>query len=205
VELLRERFAEAIREERLYVIPCSILDLDPGQLPGEPDRPLGLVGNLPYMITTPVVLWALERRRWFRAAAFLMQQEVADRMTAEPGGKTYGSISVWCAYYAEARQLTAVSPKSFWPVPAVNSRLVRFVFRETPPVHLREPRLLERVLSTTFGHRRKMLRSSIGEALGDRALAIRLIEHAEIDPTRRPETLSLAEFAALANTLGDAL
>ena len=205
VGLLRERFADPIKEGRLHLVAGSILDLDLENLPFRPGGPFHLVGNLPYALTTPIVLWALERHRSFRGAALLVQKEVADRITAVPGGKDYGSLTVWIAYHAEVRRLTTVKPGSFWPVPAVQSTLVALTFRRTPPVHVRDPRLLERVLSTTFGHRRKMLRASLGEAIGSRALALRLLEYAEIDPTRRAETLSLEEFAVLANTLGDAL
>jgi 16S rRNA (adenine1518-N6/adenine1519-N6)-dimethyltransferase len=205
VGLLRERFADAIDQGRLHLICGSILELDLAGLPSHPSGPFHLVGNLPYAITTPIVLWTLERSRWFRGAAVLVQKEVADRIDASPGGRTYGSLTVWIAYHAAVQRLTNITPGSFWPVPSVESTLLALTFRRTPSVHVRDPHLLERVLSTTFGHRRKMLRASLGEAIGSRAVAIQLLEHAQIDPTRRPESLSLEEFAVLANTLGDAL
>lgn len=205
VALLRERFAGPIEEDRLHLTSNSLLEVDPVKLPGLPDRQLFLAGNLPYAITTPILLWLLEHREIFRAAAVLVQKEVAERITASPGCKAYGSLTVWIAYHASVRRLTTVGPKSFWPVPEVDSSLLGIDFHKTPPVHLQDPAHLERVLEVTFGQRRKMLRSSLGSALGGRELAIRLLEHAEIEPTRRPETLTLEEFAGIANTLGDAL
>jgi 16S rRNA (adenine1518-N6/adenine1519-N6)-dimethyltransferase len=203
--LLRERFAGPIDEGRLELIPGDLLEVDPRALVLERAAPVFLAGNLPYSITTPILLWAIENRQIFRGAALLVQKEVAERIAAGPGTRAYGSLSVWIAYHASVRRLMTVGPGSFWPVPEVDSSLIALTFHKTPPVHLREPELLERVLRVTFGQRRKMLRTSLGSALGSRELAIRLLEHAEIAPTRRAETLTLEEFAALANTLGDAL
>lgn len=205
LDLLRERFAGPVRDGRLHILHLDLLKLDPGRLPAHPGGPLFLAGNLPYAITTPILLWALEHRRHFSGAAVLVQREVADRLAAGPGSRAYGSITVWLAYHAAIRRLTTVGPRSFWPVPEVDSALIRMAFHRTPPVHIGSPEALERVLAVTFGQRRKMLRSTIGAAIGDPGLAIRLLEHAEIEPERRAETLSLVEFARLANTLGEAL
>ncbi|MBD3161308.1 MAG: 16S rRNA (adenine(1518)-N(6)/adenine(1519)-N(6))-dimethyltransferase RsmA [Candidatus Eisenbacteria bacterium] len=203
--VLRERFSAEITAGRLTLIEGNVLDFDPARLPGVPERALYLAGNLPYAITTPILLWMLEHRDRFRRAGVLVQKEFADRIVAPPGSRTYGSLSVWIAYHASVRRRLTVGPGEFWPAPKVDSSLVDFRFHRTPPVHVRDPRDLERVLSTVFGQRRKMLRSSLGTALGDRAVAIGLLDHAGIAPTRRPETLDLGEFAALANTLGEAL
>jgi 16S rRNA (adenine1518-N6/adenine1519-N6)-dimethyltransferase len=203
--LLAERFSGPIGEKRLELIPGNLLEINPEALLSRRGATLFLAGNLPYQITTPILLWTIENRRIFRGAAVLVQKEVADRMTAGPGTRAYGSLSVWVSYHAAVRRLTTVGPGSFWPVPEVDSSLISLTFHKTPPVALREPELLERVLRMAFGQRRKMLRTSLGAALGSRELAIRLLEHAEIAPTRRAETLSLEEFAVLADTLGDAL
>lgn len=205
VGLLRERFAEAIAQGRLTLLPGSILEQNPAAIPGHPARAFHLVGNLPYAITTPILLWMLDHRLQFSSAAVLVQKEVADRITARPGSRAYGSLTVWIAYHAEVRRLATVGPGSFWPVPAVESTLLSLLFRPAPPVHVRDPALLERVLRASFGQRRKMLRAALAAALGGREIAERLLEHAGIDPRRRAETLSLSEFAALANTLGEAL
>jgi 16S rRNA (adenine1518-N6/adenine1519-N6)-dimethyltransferase len=206
VDLLRERFADAVAGGRLHLLPGSVLDQDPRTIPGRaPAEPFTLLGNLPYAITTPILLWMLEHRRVFSRASVLVQRELAERITASPGTRAYGSLTVWIAYHAEVRSLVTVGPKSFWPVPAVHSSWIEIDFRTAPPVHVRDPELLERVLAAAFGQRRKMLRASLASALGGREIVLGLLEHAGIDPTRRAETLTLAEFAALANTLGEAL
>jgi len=144
----------------------------------------------------------IEARECFEASAVLMQREVAARITAKPGNRTYGSLSVWLAFHALARNLATVGPGSFWPVPEVDSALVGFAFHRAPPVAIASPVHLEKVLSATFGQRRKMLRASLGNALGDPELAARLLDVAGIDGRRRPESLTLAEFAMLAGAAG---
>ena len=200
----RERFAPEIAAGALTLVEGDILALDPSLLPGFPGRPLFLAGNLPYAITTPILLWMLERRSSFRRAGVLAQREFAERIAAPPGSRAYGSLSVWIAYHAAVRRTLTLGPAEFWPVPKVDSSLLDFRFHPSPPVRLRDPRDLERLLSAAFGQRRKMIRSSLAAALGDREAAARLLDLAGIAPTRRPETLSLAEFAALANVLGAA-
>lgn len=205
VELLRERFAEAIRVDRLRLHVGDILDLDPAGLPSAPRDGLFLAGNLPYAITTPILLWMIEQGGSLTGAAVLVQREVAGRITAAPGGRAYGSLSVWLAYHAKARRLATVRPGSFWPVPKVDSSLVGFRFHRSPPVAIDSPDHLEKILSAGFGQRRKMLRASLANALGDSRLAIDLLELTGIDGRRRPESLTLAEFAILANTIGGRL
>ncbi len=200
--LLQDRFAGEVRSGRLLLHAGSILDLDPSSIPRPQGRRMFLAGNLPYAITTPILLWMIEARECFEASAVLMQREVAARITAKPGNRTYGSLSVWLAFHALARVLATVGPGGFWPVPEVDSALVGFVFHRAPPVAIASPVHLEKVLSATFGQRRKMLRASLGNALGDPELAARLLDVAGIDGRRRPESLTLAEFAMLAGAAG---
>jgi len=196
VRVLEERFADPIRQGRMRVIAADILDLDPAGLPERPAGPIFLAGNLPYAITTPILLWAVERRRHFQGAAFLIQREVAERLTAPPGNRTYGSITVWIAYHGAVSRIATADPGAFWPVPQVDSSLIAIRFHEVPPVDLRDPARLENVLAAAFGQRRKMLRSSLARLLGPDAP--RILHAAGIDPMRRAETLSLEEFAAIA-------
>ncbi|MFB3907140.1 MAG: 16S rRNA (adenine(1518)-N(6)/adenine(1519)-N(6))-dimethyltransferase RsmA [Candidatus Eisenbacteria bacterium] len=226
--LLRERFAPEITAGRLHLLEGSILDLDPCALPGRAaasdghdgeasdgdgagasgwtprSSPLFLAGNLPYAITTPILLWTLEHRASFSRAAFLVQREVAARLLASPGGRTYGSLTVWVSYHAAVEKLASVGPSSFWPVPEVDSTLIGLRFHPQPPVDAGDPRDLEKALAAAFGQRRKMLRAALRSALGDGALAARVLSEAGIDPTRRAETLDLAAFAALARALASA-
>jgi 16S rRNA (adenine1518-N6/adenine1519-N6)-dimethyltransferase len=195
VLLLEERFAEEIRQGRLHLLSGDILRTDPATIPGVAGEPVRLVGNLPYAITTPILLWALAHRGRFRDAAFLIQREVAERLAAPPGSRTYGSITVWIAFHGVVSKLTTVEPGAFWPVPQVDSSLISIRFHEAPPVDA-DPKALEGVLAAAFGQRRKMIRSSLTTLLG--AETARIIEQAGIDPTKRAEALSLADFAAIA-------
>lgn len=195
VALLQERFRSAIDNCRLHILPTNILAVDPDAIPGTDSGPIHLVGNLPYAITTPILLWSLQHRRRFRAAAFLIQREVAERLAAAPGSRTYGSITVWMAFHGAVSKLTTVEPGAFWPVPQVDSSLIAVRFHGEPPVDA-DPGMIQRVLGAAFGQRRKMIRSSLASVLGARTAE--LLDAAGIDPTRRAEALSLAEFAAIA-------
>jgi len=198
VHLLEERFHNEIRDGRLRLFARDILTVDPETIPGIEDGPLHLVGNLPYAITTPILLWAVEHRRRFREAAFLIQREVAERLAAAPGNRTYGSITVWIAFHGAVSKLATVEAGAFWPVPQVDSSLIAIRFHDSPPVDA-DPKALERVLAAAFGQRRKMVRSSLLTILGPETSHV--LGEAGIDPTRRAETLSLADFAAIARGL----
>jgi len=203
--LVRERFTGAIEDGRLRLHERNILGADPAALEGASGAPVHLAGNLPYAITTPILLWAIGHRARFSGGAVLVQREVAERLAARPGSRVYGSITVWIGLHARVRKIATVEPGAFWPVPKVDSSLISLEFHQQSPVDLPDPSALERVLSVAFGQRRKMLRSCFSAALGDPARAAALLAEAGIDPTRRAETLDLAEFAALARVAGDAL
>lgn len=205
VSLLEDRFRVPISEGRLRLHAGSILDLDPASLARKPGGRLYAAGNLPYAITTPILLWLLGARSRLDGAAVLVQREVADRLTSAPGDPAYGSLTVWISYHAGVGKLAGVRRGSFWPVPSVDSTLIALSFHRRPPVPLRRPEHLELTLRATFGKRRKMLRASLAHALGDPARAMEVLAGAGIDPERRPETLDLAEFAALANVAGPLL
>lgn len=201
-DLLRERFADAIAGGQLCLQQKSILEVRPAEIPSVSGERLFLAGNLPYAITTPILLWSIAHRDCFSGGAVLVQREVGERLSAVPGNRTYGSITVWIGYHARVRRIATVEPGAFWPVPKVDSSLITLDFHRIPPVELPDPSALERVLSAAFGQRRKMLRAALGAAMGDPARAAALLVEAGIDPTRRAETLSLAEFAALARAAG---
>ena len=205
VALLRERFASELDAGRLDLHGESILAADPSHLGDARAGRVFLAGNLPYAITTPILLWMLANRRTFSGAALLMQREVAERLAAHPGNRTYGSITVWIGYHAGVRRLARVEPGAFWPAPRVDSTLLGFDFHRAPPVDAGEPAWLERVLAVAFGQRRKMLRAVFASALGDPRRAASLLEEAGIDPTRRAESLDLEAFASLARAIGPRL
>ncbi len=154
-----------------------------------------VVANLPYNVATPVVVTLLERAPSVRRLLVMVQREVAERLAAGPGEEAYGAVSVRVAYFAQARVVGRVPASVFLPRPRVESSLVEVVRRErvaVEPALVGEAELFE-VVRTAFGQRRKMLRRSLAAWASEG-----VFERAGVEPTRRPEELSLEEFAALA-------
>jgi 16S rRNA (adenine1518-N6/adenine1519-N6)-dimethyltransferase len=158
-----------------------------------------VVANLPYYITTPIIMALLERRLPIEVLVTMVQKEVAQRMTASPGGKDYGALSVAVQYYTEPELLFDVPPTAFIPAPAVNSSVIRCTVRTTPPVDVADERLFFRVVKGAFSQRRKTLANALKTTgLSSEQIAA-ILAQTQINPMRRGETLSLEEFAAIAN------
>ncbi len=155
--------------------------------------PRRIVANLPYNVATPLLIGWLHHANAFESMTLMFQKEVADRIVAEPDTPDYGRLSVFAQWRCTARRLFDISPRAFTPPPKVVSSVVSLVPRREPlaPAIAAD---LERVTAAAFGQRRKMLRQSL-RSLGVDAAA--LLDAAGIDPTRRAETLDIAEFAAL--------
>jgi 16S rRNA (adenine1518-N6/adenine1519-N6)-dimethyltransferase len=185
------------------------------ELPGDP--PTALVANLPYSAAVPVLLHLLATVPSLRGGLVMVQAEVADRMSAPPGSRTYGVPSVKLAWYAEVRRAGAVPRSVFWPVPRVDSGLVAFKRQASRPAEERgaaargdggqgEGRQDDRpgrdevfaVVDAAFAQRRKTLRAALASWAGSAAEAERVIRAAGIDPALRGESLGVAEFARIA-------
>src|SRR5687767_6767793 len=165
-------------------------------------RPAGgrvlVVGNLPYSVAKPIVQSLIEARTAIDEMALMLQKEVADRLAAEPGGKTYGSFSVLTQLYADVRTAIRVPPGAFKPPPKVDSAVVHVRVLPMPRVPLADERRFHAVVRAAFGQRRKMLANGLAATLGLSVVRARAaIESAGIDPSRRAETLSIEEFASL--------
>jgi 16S rRNA (adenine1518-N6/adenine1519-N6)-dimethyltransferase len=160
-----------------------------------------VVANIPYYITTPLILRLLRCRTLFSTLHLTVQREVADRIGAGPGSKAYGALTLACQYWATARPVLAIPRSAFHPVPEVDSSLVRFELRAAPPVSVSNPARLFRVIRAAFGQRRKTLRNAL---LGG-GWAMTALEAAlggcGIAGQRRGETLTLEEFARLSEAL----
>lgn len=168
-------------------LAAAALDAD------NPDRPFLLVSNLPYNAAVPILLTLLEKCRGLRSAVVLVQDEVADRLSASPGSKSYGVPSVKLAWYGEAFKAGKVARSVFWPVPNVDSALVAFVRREAPLGDNGLRRRTFRLVDAAFGQRRKTLRAALkGLASVDDIAAV------GIDPTLRGEKLAVDDFVRLA-------
>jgi len=171
-----------------------------------PSGPVTVVGNLPYHITSDLVLWLLEQREVVSRAVVMMQREVAQRLTAEPGERKGGSLSLLVNYYAEAEILLEVPPTCFRPVPKVHSSVVVFRLRDRPAVAPRDEALFFRAIRAAFAERRKTLSNTISSGLSLlRPETDAAIVAAGLDPKIRGEKLTLEEFRRLADALGDYL
>jgi 16S rRNA (adenine1518-N6/adenine1519-N6)-dimethyltransferase len=193
---LRERFA---RDERVQVIIADFLGLDPAATFPEPT--IQVVASLPYNIATPILFRLLEYRRKFPQVTVMIQKEVAERLSATPGSKAYGVPSVLTQLYATVTTVCTVGPRSFFPAPKVESQVVCLVFQEAPRVSVSDETLFRRVVKAAFAQRRKTLRNALRAARYVDLDAVS--ERTGLDLQRRGETLSLEEFAALANALAE--
>ncbi|MCT2583017.1 16S rRNA (adenine(1518)-N(6)/adenine(1519)-N(6))-dimethyltransferase RsmA [Actinophytocola sp. S1-96] len=162
--------------------------------------PTSLVANLPYNVSVPVVLHLLATLPSLRSALVMVQAEVADRMAAGPGSRVYGVPSVKIAWYADARRVATVPRSVFWPVPNVDSALVRLTRREPPPG---DRDAVFGLVDAAFAQRRKTLRAALAGWAGSAARAGGLLERAGVDPGTRGEQLSVADFARVASATLD--
>lgn len=160
-------------------------------------QPTALVANLPYNVAVPVLLHLLETVPSLHHGLVMVQQEVADRLAAGPGSKTYGVPSVKAAWWAEVTKAGSVSRSVFWPVPNVDSGLVKFVRREQPQSDRRETFA---VIEAAFGQRRKTLRAALAGWAGSPARAEEILVNAGISPQARGEQLPLDAFIAIADS-----
>lgn len=186
---VRERLPGA----ELDVVTADALRLAELPLPA----PSALVANLPYNVAVPVVLHLLEIVPTLQRGLIMVQAEVADRLVAGPGSRTYGVPSVKVAWYAAAVRAGAVPPSVFWPVPKVDSGLVRLT-RRPPPTTTAERADVFAVIDAAFAQRRKTLRAALAGWAGSAPAAEQALDAAGIDPRARGETLDVAAFARLA-------
>jgi len=180
---------------RLEVVEADALTVDWRELVG--DRPAKVVANLPYNVATPLLLGWLTTEPWppwYRSLTLMFQSEVADRITAPPGSKVYGRLSVIAQARARARALFDIDRRAFTPPPKITSTLVDIVPLDVPPVPC-PIAVLEKVTASAFGQRRKMLRASLKMLLADPEP---LLARAGIIPTARAEELTVAQFCRLA-------
>ena len=158
-----------------------------------------VVANLPYYITTPIIMKFLEERMPVELLVTMVQKEVAQRMVAKPGGKDYGALSVAVQYYTEPEIMFIVPPQAFIPAPAVESAVIRCTVRSAPPVELVSEKMFFRVVKAAFAQRRKTLANGLKAAGLNKEDLEQVLTEAGVDGGRRGEQLSLDEFAAIAN------
>lgn len=179
------------------IVHGDVLKLDvPSIMNNEPFK---VVANLPYYITTPIIMSLLESRLPIERLVVMVQKEVALRMVAKPGTKDYGALSVAVQYYTEPDIVLDVLPKSFLPAPAVTSSVIRCVLRDQPPVDVIDEKLFFRVVKAGFAQRRKTFANTMKTTGLSKDRIEELLAKANIDGQRRGETFTLQEFADVAN------
>lgn len=173
----------------------------------EPEQPIHIVANLPYYITTPILMKLLHDRLPVSSITVMIQKEVAARMAAKPNTKSYGSLTIAVQYYTEAEVVMSVPKSVFMPQPNVDSSILKLVTRSNPPVHVEDEEFFFKLVQACFAQRRKTLRNNLTSYFQekyDKEAITKVLEGIEIDGMRRGESLDMEEFALLANTFYNA-
>lgn len=191
--------------ENVSVIHGDILKLNLAETFKEQfgDHKIKVVANLPYYITTPIIMKLLEEKLNLQSITIMVQKEVGDRIKAAPGGKEYGALSVAVQYYAKPSQVLLVPPHSFIPQPEVDSIVLKLDILSKPAVEVENESLFFRVVKASFGQRRKTLLNALtaGNLGLSKEQLKEVLNSVDIQENRRGETLSLQEFANIANKL----
>lgn len=198
------RDGEAGETSGINFIQSDILDFDIAGLAAV--KSVKVVGNLPFCVTTPIIEYLIRNRRSIDCAVLTVQREVAERLLAAPGGRDYGSITCFVQYHCEASYIHTINRASFYPQPEVDSSLIRLKMRAAPAVAVKDEDLLFTVIRKAFNQRRKSIMNSlVSKAMGavahSKAELIHSLEEVRIDPSARPEQLSLADFARISDSL----
>jgi len=201
--------ADTLRDfDNVTVVNQDILKVDLAQYIAEfknPDLPIKVVANLPYYITTPILMHLIESGIPFSEFVVMMQREVADRISAQPNTKAYGSLSIAVQYYMTAKVAFIVPRTVFVPAPNVDSAILKMVRRDQPAVEVQDEKFFFKVSKASFVHRRKTLwnnlTSHFGKSEETKVKLTAALEQAELSPSVRGEALTLVDFARLADAL----
>lgn len=193
--------------DNIKIINEDILKVDVARLAEEENggRPIKVVANLPYYITTPIIMGLFESHVPLENITIMVQKEVADRMQTGPGSKDYGALSLAVQYYAKPYIVANVPPNCFMPRPKVGSAVIRLTRHEEPPVQVDDEKLMFRLIRASFNQRRKTLQNGLNnspELQFSKEEIAAAIEEMGLSPTIRGEALTLEQFAKLSNILG---
>ena len=192
--------------DNVTVINEDVLKVDIKKLAEEKNggKPVKVVANLPYYITTPIIMGLFESHVPIDSITIMVQKEVADRMQEGPGSKEYGALSLAVQYYAKPEIVANVSPNCFMPRPNVGSAVIRLTCHEKPPVEVEDESFMFNIIRASFNQRRKTLVNGLGNAAFlpvTKEQVVEALEKMELSPTIRGEALSLEQFAELSNIL----
>lgn len=204
IEILQDRFS---LYNNFELLNQDVLKVDLGELiknnKNERIKKAKIVANLPYYITTPIIMKLLEEKLDIESITVMIQKEVADRLIAIPGSKLSGAITYCVYYYANAESVTIVESNSFIPEPAVDSEVIRLLIRNEHPVELKDESEFFKLIKVSFMQRRKTLINSIvnGGIVSNKEEAKRILDELELDYNVRGETLTIEQFARMSNYL----
>lgn len=192
--------------DNVTVINDDILKVDVAKLAQEKNggKPIKVVANLPYYITTPIIMGLFENHVPLQSITIMVQKEVADRMQVGPGTKDYGALSLAVQYYAKPQIVANVPPNCFMPRPNVGSAVIRLTRYETPPVQVEDEKKMFSLIRASFNQRRKTLVNGLGnapEVNASKERVAEVLEQMQLSPTIRGEALTLEQFAQLSNLL----
>jgi len=199
VEILKEKVADCPNVE---IIRKDIMEVDFNDLIERGGQPLKVVANLPYQISTPLLFRFIESRSVFASLTLMLQKEVAERMTATPGGKDYGPLSIFTQIVSDFSIRFLIKPSAFFPPPKVDSAVIHMVWKKRPMAEVEDIEWFKRVVRGSFGYRRKTLMNALrhsGLSLPEEGTE--RMKRIGIDPQRRPETLTIEEYVRLADVL----
>ena len=197
IPILTEELGE---HENFNLIHNDALKVDFNEVIGD-EKSVKLVANLPYYVTTPIIVKLLKDGYNFKSLTIMIQKEVAERINAEPNCKEYGSLSVLVQYYCDTKIVRRVAPSSFIPRPKVESIVIRLDRLEEPRVKVKDENLMFEIIRHSFNMRRKTLWNGVKNMGVDKEDLMKAFEEAGVDPKRRGETLSLEEFARLSDCI----
>lgn len=193
---LAEEFGDA---GNVNIINADALDYDFGSLAARPDGSLKVIANLPYNVATPILFRLLEFRKLIDRMVLMFQKEVAERIVASPGGRDYGALSIFPQLYADIRMALTLPPGAFWPVPRVSSAVLVFDMLKEPRFEVQDEAALKNLVKAAFSQRRKKISNSLKGFLKNHVELKDVLSRADIDPSRRAETVTMEEFCRLAN------
>lgn len=183
---------------KLTIFQQDAMTMDFGKLSEEMGQPLRVFGNLPYNISTPLMFHLFSFSNAIADMHFMLQKEVVNRLVAGPDSKAYGRLTVMAQYYCQVIPVLEVPPTAFTPAPKVDSAVVRLVPHATLPHPVKDIRVLSRLTTEAFNQRRKTIRNSLGNVF-----TAEVLNELGIDPAKRAENVSVAQYCQLANYLTD--
>ncbi len=209
-EQLAQLLSTELRIQRISnveIIREDFLHLDLHEVARRYPLPLLVMGNLPYNISSQILVKLIRCRNLVSRAVLMFQKELAQRLTAQPGGKDYGRLTVMLRYSAEVRSLAVVAANAFYPKPKIDSEVLEIEFNPSTNRRVADEQFLFEVVKASFGRRRKTLKNALvgSELNAAKETVLEALAEAAIDPSRRAETLSVEEFVALGNALAQVM